>query len=172
MIADAMEKYAEKKLCQNAKREHPNGQEIAEWDRKAEKEYEKNIRIIRKCNSESGNKARRRAANALDKLKKGKISVNSEAGTKAYTDRNRLMDFVYSTADLFAGRNDVTVKELVEACPPDISDDAMLKDQERKAENYIRHRYLEIIADNADEINKAAKEAGINAEHVVFPDEN
>jgi hypothetical protein len=48
----------------------------------------------------------------------------------------------------------VTIKELVEACPPDTSPDAVLKDPERTAENYIRHRYSEIIADNASEIEK------------------
>lgn len=164
MIAEAMENYAEKDLRQNAKRKHPNSQEIAEWDRKAEKEYEKNIRIIRKCNSGSGKKARRRAATALDKLEKGRISIHAKAGVKAYTDRNRLMNFIYSTAALFSGHNDVTVKKLVETCPPDISPDAVLKDQERVAENYIRHRYREIIEDNAAEIKKAAKEAGISTE--------
>lgn len=172
MIAYAMESYAEKELRQNAKRKHPNSQEMTEWDRKAEREYEKNIRIIRKCNSGSGKRARRRAANALDSLKKGRISVHAEAGVRAYTDRNRLMNFICSTAVLFAGRNDVTVKELVEACPPDAPVDAMLKDSERIAEDYIRHRYLKIIADNAAEINKAAEEAGINAEQLVFSDEN
>ena len=164
MIAEAMENYAEKDLRQNAKRERPNSQEMTEWDRKAEREYEKNIRIIRKCNSGSGKKARRRAANALDSLKRGRISVHAETGVRAYTDRNRLMDFVYSTAVLFAGRSNVTIRDLVESCPPDVSPDAVLKDHERKSENYIKHKYLEIIADNAAEIKKAAKNAGINAE--------
>lgn len=164
MIADAMENYAEKDLRQNAKRKHPNSQEMSEWNRQAEKEYEKNIRIIRKCNSGSGKKARRRAANALDKLEKGRISANTKGGVKAYTDRTRLMNFIHSTAALFSGHNDVTVKKLVETCPPDISPDAMLKDQERVAENYIRHKYLEIIENNVAEIKKAAKEAGISTE--------
>ena len=162
MIAEAMEAYAERELRQNAKRENPNSQEMGEWDRKAEREYEKNIRIIRKCNAGSGKKARRRAANALDSLKRGRISVHAEAGVRAYTDRNRLMNFVYSTAVLFSGRSDVTIRDLVETCPPDVSPDAVLKDHERKSENYIKHKYLEIIADNAGEIEKVAREAGIS----------
>lgn len=169
MIADAMESYAEKELRQKAKREHPNSQEMAEWDKKAEREYEKNIRIIRKCNSGSGEKARRRAAYALSKLKGGKISVRAKEEVKAYTSRDRLMKFIYSTAVLFSGRNDVTVRELVEVCPPDVSANEMLKDQERKAENYIRHRYLEIIADNEAEIKKTAKKASVNEEQLNFP---
>ena len=74
------------------------------------------------------------------------------------------MNFVYSTAVLFSGRSDVTIRDLVETCPPDVSPDAVLKDHERKSENYIKHKYLEIIADNAAEIKKAAKNAGMNAE--------
>lgn len=154
MIADAMEDYAEKDLRQKARRKHPSSQEMARWDKKVKKEYEKNIRNIKKCNSGAGKKVRQRAADALDRLEKGRISVSAGTKVKAYTSKNRLMDFVYSTAVLYSGRDDVTVKELVEACPPDVSPDAVLKDPERTAENYIRHRYSEIIADNAAEIEK------------------
>lgn len=154
MIAEAMEIYAENALHQKARRKHPNSQEMARWDKKAEKEYEKNMRLIRKCNAGSGKKARKRATDALDRLEKGRISVSVETGVKAYKDEGRLIRFIYSTADLYSGRSDVTLKELVEACPPDTSPDAVLKDPERTAENYIRHRYSEIIADNASEIKK------------------
>lgn len=154
MIAEAMESYAENDLRQKARRKHPNSQEMARWDKKVEREYEKNIRNIKKCNSGAGKKVRQRAADALDRLEKGRISVSAETKVKAYTSKNRLMDFVYSTAVLYSGRDDVTVKELVEACPPDTSPDAVLKDPERTAENYIRQRYSEIIADNAAEIKK------------------
>ena len=154
MIAEAMEIYAENDLRQKARRKHPNSQEMARWDKKAEKEYEKNIRNIRKCNSGSGKKARKRATDALDRLEKGRISVSAEIKVKAYTNKGRLMNFVSMTAVLYSGRDDVTVKELVEACPPDTSPDAVLKDPERTANNYIRHKYLEIITDNASEIEK------------------
>lgn len=154
MIADAMEIYAENELHQKARRKHPNSQEMARWDKKAEKEYEKNMRLIRKCNEGSGKKARKRATDALDRLEKGRISVSVETGVKAYKDEGRLIRFIYSTADLYSGRSDVTLKELVEACPPDTSPDAVLKDPERTANNYIRHKYMEIIADNAAEIEK------------------
>ena len=154
MIADAMEAYAEKELRQKARRKHPNSLEMAKWDRKAEQEYEKNIRRLRRCKPGSGRKTKKRATDALEKLEKGKISVRAETKVKAYTNKSRLMDFVHSTAVLYSGRDDVTVKELVEACPPDTSPDAVLKDPERAAENYIRHRYKEIIADNAAEIEK------------------
>lgn len=112
------------------------------------------MRLIRKCNEGSGKKARKRATDALDRLEKGRISVSAGTKVKAYTSKNRLMDFVYSTAVLYSGRDDVTVKELVEACPPDTSPDAVLKDLERTAENYIRHKYMEIIEKNAAEIEK------------------
>lgn len=85
------------------------------------------------------------------------ISVNIEVKVKAYTDRNRLMNFVYSTADLYFGRCDVTIEELVKACPPDTSADMLLKDPKRTAEKYIVHKYQEIAEDNRDEIEKLKK---------------
>lgn len=152
MIAYDMEAYASQHMQNQGRRDQPNMQEKKAWNKRAENEYRKNIRAIRKYLAKPAKGGKHRTFKALDNLDRADIHVSINTKVTAYRDKGRLMHFVYSTADMYYGRSDVTVKELVEALPPDTSPDAVLKDPEKTAQNYIRHRYREIIDSHREEI--------------------
>lgn len=155
MIADAMETHAEKQLQEKAERTAPNEKERKKWDGIARREYESDLRAIR--NAVSGSKSSRkkkrqkRASLAVRRMAKGEISVIIDTDFEAY-DRGRLMKFVMSTDRLYFGRDNVTIQELVEACPPDETPKTVLKNPRQAALRYISRRYRELVSENREEV--------------------